>query len=488
MKQTITSFLFCAAVAFSATGAQAQSAPAVQQLPNFSDIVEKYGPAVVFVSTEARANPASARFPGLSEDDPWFEFFRRFMPPDQQPTPKQGPREGAPRTPERQSPLRPFGAGSGFIIGNDGFVLTNAHVVEKADAVTVTLLDKREFKAKVIGSDKRTDIAVLKIDATGLPKVNIGSSEKLRVGEWVLAVGSPFGLTNTVTAGIVSAKGRDEIDTGGIAFIQTDVAVNPGNSGGPLFNLRGEVVGINSQILSRSGGYQGISFAIPIDDAIRVSDQIIKTGKVSRGRLGVLIGNLTREMAEALGLPRAGGATVQNVEKDSPAEKAGMQAGDVILKVDGHAVESSAEVTRLIGNSKPGSKVTLSIWRNGTAREVPVSIGEFKDESPAVVKPAKGKSKPDAAPTKIGIAISDLTAEQKKELKITNGVFVESVAGPAAGAVSAGDIILRVNNTDISSAKQFNELVAKLDLKRAVALLVRNEQGTRVLAFRPDSD
>jgi len=352
----------------------------------------------------------------------------------------------------------------------------------------VTLLDKREFKAKVIGSDKRTDIAVLKIDATGLPKVNIGSSDKLRVGEWVLAVGSPFGLTNTATAGIVSAKGRDEIDTGGIAFIQTDVAVNPGNSGGPLFNLRGEVVGINSQILSRTGGYQGISFAIPIDDAIRVSDQIIKTGKVSRGRLGVLIGNLTRETAEALGLLRAGGATVQNVEKDSPAEKAGMQAGDVILKVEGHAVESSAEVTRLIGNSKPGSKVTLSVWRNGTARDIPVTIGEFKDEAAAVVKAAKGKAKRDAAQTNIGIAISDLTAEQKKELKITNGVYVEAVTGPAAGAVSAGDIILRVNNTDIASAKQFNELVSKLDLKRAVALLVRNEQGTRFLAFRPDGE
>jgi serine protease Do len=490
MTKTIKGIIsfFTVALSFVVVAAQAQAQTQAVQLPNFVDLVEKHGPAVVNVSTQTRGGSSIQHLPGLSEDDPWSEFFRRFMPPEARPgpAPRQGPQ--SPRGGERQPPLRPFGAGSGFIVSSDGYVLTNAHVVDNADEVTVTLTDKRDFKAKVIGVDKRTDVAVLKIDATNLPKVTIGSSDKLRVGEWVLAVGSPFGLTNSVSAGIVSAKGRDEVDRGGVAFIQTDVAVNPGNSGGPLFNLKGEVVGINSQILSRTGGYQGISFAIPIDDALRVSEQIIKTGRVSRGRLGVLIGNLTREAAEALGLPKAQGASVQNVEKDSPAEKAGVQAGDIVLKVDGRSIEGSAELTRVIGNTKPGSRVTLNVWRSGSARDISVTVGEFKDEKSETPKVKAGKSKAEATPGKLGIAVSDLNAEQKKDLKLAGGVLVEVAQGAAAMVVQAGDIIMRVNNTDITSAKQFSDIVAKLDLKRPVALLIRNEDGSRFVTFRPDGE
>ena len=475
---TVLFSILVTAFAFTATNAQAQ----IAQLPNFADLVEKHGPEVVNVSTRSRMGAHTQQLPGLPEDDPWADFFRRFMPPEAQPGPRQGPRGN-----DRKAPLRPFGAGSGFIINADGYILTNAHVVDSADEVNITLTDKRDFKAKVIGVDKRTDVAVLKIDAGNLPKATIGSSEKLRVGEWVLAVGSPFGLTNSVSAGIVSAKGRDEIDRGGVAFIQTDVAVNPGNSGGPLYNLKGEVVGINSQILSRSGGYQGISFSIPIDDAMRVYEQIIKTGKVTRGRLGVLVGQVTKETAEALGLPKAQGASVQNVEKDSPADKAGVLAGDIILKVDGKAIEGNAELTRIISNTKPGAKVTLSISRAGSAQEITVTVGEFKDEKPGTGK-ARGKSKSEAVPGKLGIAVTDLSAEQKKEFKVTGGVLVEAAQGPATGVVQAGDVILRVNNTDVASAKQFNELVSKLDLKRPVALLVKNEEGNRFVTFHPETE
>jgi serine protease Do len=491
MTKTITTVLACFLMAgapfVTSASAQGQPQAPTQILPNFADLVEKYGPAVVSVSTQARQNARAMG--GLSEDDPWYELFRRFMPP-QDPRQPRGNQPQQPRgnDPQQRGPLMPFGAGSGFFISSDGYLLTNAHVVDKADEVTVTLTDRREFTAKVIGADKRTDIAVLKIEAANLPKVTFGDSNKLRVGEWVLAIGSPFRLSNTATAGIVSAKGRDGVDSGGVAFIQTDVAVNPGNSGGPLFNLKGEVVGINSQILSRTGGYQGISFAIPIEDAIRVSDQIIKTGKVSRGRLGVLIGAVVKDHAEALGLPRAAGAIVSNVEKDSPAEKAGLLAGDVIMKIEGRAVETHSEVTRIIGNTRPGTKLTLSVWRNGAARDIAVTVGEFKDEEPRATKSGGSKDKPAAKPGKLGVAVTDLTAEQKKELKVTGGVVVEAVQGNAASVVQQGDVILRVNNTDIANVKQFNEVVAKLDLKKAVALLVRSDETSRVVTFRPDGD
>ncbi len=475
-KQLFSALIFSFFTALLAPGVNAQP----RELPDFADLVEKQGAAVVNVSTQARARAMRGNpFDGLSEDDPFYEFFRRFMPPEPQRRP--GPRGGLPRG---DAPLRPYGQGSGFIISSDGYVLTNAHVVDKADEVTITLNDKREFKAKVVGSDSRSDVAVLKVDTSGLPKVNIGDSNKLRVGEWVVAIGSPFGFRNTVTAGIVSYKGRDELGQGGVPFIQTDVAVNPGNSGGPLFNTRGEVVGINSQIFSGTGGYQGISFAIPIDEAMRISDQLIKTGRVSRGRLGILISNVTKDAAEAMGLSKAQGAVVQSVEKDTPAEKAGIKEGDIILKVDGKAVEGSAEVTRLIGATKPGSKVNLSIWRNGAARDITATIGETKDES--TVKTAANEK--EVKPGRLGIGATDLTAEQKKELKVEHGVYVSSVRGGADMILNPGDVILRVNNTDITSAKQFNELAAKLDLKKTIALLVKNEQGTRFVTFRSDGD
>ena len=327
---------------------------AAAQLPDFTELVEKQGPAVVNISTtQAARNPLLPQGPSPQEDDPFYEFFRRFMP-------QPGP--GAPREFQSQS------LGSGFIISQDGYILTNAHVVETADEITVKLTDKREFKAKVIGADRRTDIALIKIDATGLPAVKVGDPGRLRVGEWVLAIGSPFGFENTVTAGIVSAKGRSLPQENYVPFIQTDVAVNPGNSGGPLFNLRGEVVGINSQIYSRTGGFMGLSFAIPIDVANDIAQQLRTTGKVSRGRIGVVIQPVTKELADGFGLPRPQGALVNSVEKGGPAEKAGVEPGDVILRFDGKPVASSEDLPRIVGATKPGSKVTMQLWRNKTCR------------------------------------------------------------------------------------------------------------------------
>src|SRR5512140_605983 len=315
-----------------------------RELPDFTELVEKQGPAVVNISTAQtmRAHPQIPQMPNLDENDPFFEFFRRFMPPNQ----GESPREFSTRS-----------LGSGFIISADGYLLTNAHVVEGADEITVRLTDKREFKAKLIGTDKRTDVALIKIDATGLPAVRIGDPNKLKVGEWVLAIGSPFGFDNTVTAGIVSGKGRTLPQENFVPFIQTDAAVNPGNSGGPLFNMRGEVVGINSQIYSRTGGYMGLSFAIPIDVAMDVQGQLRTSGRVARGRIGVVIQEVTRDLATSFGLDRARGALVNQVEKGGPAEKAGLEVGDIITRFDGKAVGSSSDLPRMVGGTRPGAKV-----------------------------------------------------------------------------------------------------------------------------------
>ena len=457
-----------------------------QVLPDFADLVEKYGPAIVNINTETRM-PRQQAVPGLSEDDPFYEFFKRFMPPEQR---QQQPGKGdkAPK-----GPLRPFGLGSGFIVSPDGYIVTNAHVVENADEVKVRLTDKRELKAKVVGVDTRSDVAVIKVDATDLPTVKIGDSNKLRTGEWVIAIGSPYGFANTVTAGIVSATSRDNLSTDpnmdAVPFIQTDVAVNPGNSGGPLLNMRGEVVGINSQIFSRTGAFAGISFAIPIDYAYGVAEQLMKTGHVTRGRIGVGITNVTRDLADSLGLPKAQGAAVLNVEDGSPASKAGLEPGDVILKIDGRAVDGSSDLSRTIRGLKPGSTVHLSVWHNGKPREAIVKIGEFKDTDEAK-QAASSPSTPQAAkPGKLGLAVSDIPAEQKKALKLPGGVAVEAVEGPAQTAgIQPGDVILRVNNTDVASVKAFNDALAKLDPKKPVALLVRNEQGTRFAIIRPDTE
>ncbi|HTS83900.1 MAG TPA: DegQ family serine endoprotease [Usitatibacter sp.] len=456
-------------------------------LPDFADLVEKYGPAVVSISTQTRV---TQRIPGISEDDPFYDFFRRFMPPEQRNAPKG---RGQPQ-PEPKGPLRPYGLGSGFIVTQDGYIVTNAHVVENAEEITVRLNDKREFKAKVVGADTRSDVAVLKVDATALPTVKIGDVSKLRVGEWVIAIGSPFNFTNSVTAGIVSAKFRDNLagdpNLDAVPFIQTDVAVNPGNSGGPLLNMRGEVVGINSQIFSRTGSFAGISFAIPIDYAYNVADQIMKTGHVTRGRIGVGIQNVTRDIADSLGLPKAEGAVVGNVDPDSPASRAGVEVGDVIQKIDGRTVEGSADLSRTIRAIRPGQKVTLTVWRNGKARELPVTIAEFKDpDEQKVADAGKGsaKAKEPLKTDKLGLAVKELSAEDKKALKIAAGVMVEASDGAAAAAqVGPGDVILRINNTEITSVKTFKDTVAKLDLKKPVSLLIRDQDGQRFITFRPE--
>ena len=337
---------------------------------DYTELDDKQGPAVVAIDVTQRI-----RHPGgveLSEDDPFYEFFRRFG---------QIP---APRGPEREIEQR--SVGSGFIISSDGYLITNAHVVEGADEVNVTLTDKREFKAKVVGADKRSDIALLKIEAKDLPKVTIGDPDKLKVGEWVVAIGKPFGLENTMTAGIVSAKGRDLPQEDLVPFIQTDAAVNPGNSGGPLLNLRGDVVGVISMIYSESGGYMGISFAIPIDIAMNTVAQLKNKGRVTRGRIGVQITEVTKETAESFGLPKPSGALVNSVEKGGPAEKAGMEAGDIIIKVDGHEVHTSLELPRIITLDKPGTKVTLTVWRKGAPRDIALTVAELKEEAPATAQ------------------------------------------------------------------------------------------------------
>ncbi len=463
-----------------------------QVLPDFADLVEKYGPAVVNINTRTRAGRGGqGAVPGLSEDDPFYEFFRRFMPDGQLPgRPGQGPRGPSPKG--ERGPLRPFGLGSGFVVSNDGFIVTNAHVVENAEEITVRFNDKRELTAKVIGADTRSDVAVIKVDARDLPTVKIGDAKKLRPGEWVIAIGSPFGFANTVTAGIVSATSRENLsgdpNLDAVPFIQTDVAVNPGNSGGPLLNMRGEVIGINSQIFSRTGSFAGISFAIPIDYAFNVADQLMKTGKVVRGRIGVGIQNVTKDLADSLGLGKAQGAVVGNVEEGSPAAKGGLEVGDVILKIDGRNVEGSADLSRTIRGLKPGSKVSLTVWRSGKQRDVAVTVAEFKDEEAPKVASKAGK-KAETKPGKLGVAVTELTAEHKRTLKVSSGVLVEAADGAAlAAGIGPGDVILRINNVDIANVKAFNDTIAKLDMKKPVAVLIRDEQGTRFVTFRPEGE
>jgi serine protease Do len=429
----------------------------------------------VSVTGTVKTGAEMPQIPGLDPNDPLWQFFRRF----------QGP--GA--MPRGEQPVR--GLGSGFIVSADGVILTNAHVVDGADEVTVKLTDKREFKAKVIGADTRSDVAVIKVEASSLPTVKIGDMAKVRVGEWVVAIGSPFGFANTVTAGIVSAKSRENLtqdpNLDAVPFIQTDVAVNPGNSGGPLLNMHGEVIGINSQIYSRTGAFAGISFAIPIDYAFNVAEQIIKTGHVTRGRIGVGIQSVTRDVADSLGLAKAEGAVVGNVEADSPAARAGLEVGDVITKIDGRPVDGSADLSRTIRGVHPGSKVTLTVWRNGRSRDLPVTIAEFKDEeTQKVADSSKGKKAP--APTdKLGLAVRELTGEEKKALKVAAGVMVEASDGAAAqNNVDAGTVILRVNNTEVTGVKAFKDIVAKLDPGKPVSLLVKDENGQRFITFRPE--
>jgi serine protease Do len=446
-----------------------------QVLPDFSDLAEKVGPAVVNIRTTERLRANRGANPELDED--LLDFFRRFgVPIPGQPQP---PRRGTPQ-PDPEPQQR--GIGSGFILSPDGYVMTNAHVVEGAEDVVVTLTDRREFRAKIIGSDRRTDVALVKIDATGLPFVRIGDVNRLRVGEWVIAIGSPFGLANTVTAGIVSAKGRDTGDY--LPFIQTDVAINPGNSGGPLINMRGEVVGINSQIYSRSGGFMGISFAIPIDEATRVSEQLRVSGHVIRGRIGVQIDQVTKEVAESIGLGKSQGALVRSVESGGPAEKAGVEAGDIIVKFDGRGIEKAGDLPRIVGNTKPGSRASLQVFRRGRYHDMQVTVAELDDDTQRRASNDGGPSTPSVA-NGLGLGVSDLTEAQRREIKVKKGVRVDAVDGPAARAgLREGDVILSVDNTEIASAKQFEAVAAKVDKTKPVNVLVRRGDWVNYVVIR----
>ncbi len=452
----------------------------VKGLPDFTELVEQVGPSVVNIRTIEKVSSRDAQ--AGSPDEEMQELFRRFFGVPM-PAPN-APRQQRPNRPEPDQE-RPKGVGSGFVLSADGFIMTNAHVVDGADQVMVTLPDKREFKARIVGADKRTDVAVVKIEATGLPAVKIGDMNRLKVGEWVMAIGSPFGLENSVTAGIVSAKQRDTGDY--LPFIQTDVAINPGNSGGPLINLRGEVVGINSQIYSRSGGFMGISFAIPIDEAMRVSEQLRATGRVQRGRLGVQIDQVSKEVAESLGLSKPQGALVRGVEQGSPAEKAGLEPGDIILRFDGKLIEKSADLPRQVGNTKPGTVSKLQIWRRGSSKELSITVGEFEPEKPAkkaaapVEKPATSQ-----AAKFLGLTLSDLTDAQKKELKLRGGVRVDAAAEAAARAgIQEGDVILALANTETPTVQVLEGLVSKLDRTKPVSVLVRRGEWAQYTVIRP---
>ncbi len=460
-----------------AAGAQQQAVPSVSGLPDFTDLVDQVGPSVVNIRTLEKVSNRSAQS-GL--DPEMLEFFRRFGLPV-----PNAPRQQRPQRPNSEEE-QPSGLGSGFILTADGYVMTNAHVVEGADDVIVTLTDKREFKAKIIGADKRTDVAVVKIDATGLPAVKIGDVNRLRVGEWVMAIGSPFGLENSVTAGIVSAKQRDTGDY--LPFIQTDVAINPGNSGGPLINMRGEVVGINSQIYSRSGGFMGISFSIPIDEAVRVSDQLRSTGRVVRGKIGVQISTVSKDVAESIGLGKAQGALVTGVEAGSPAEKAGVEAGDVITKFDGKPLDKLADLPRWVGNTKPGAKSVITVFRRGKSLDLPVTIVEIPNETNT--KAAAGKepesTKSSAASQQLGLVVSDLTDAQRKALKLKGGVQIVTADEAAARAgLKTGDVILGIANAEVSDVKQFEAAVAKADKSKPVNVLFRRGEWTQYVLIRP---
>ena len=465
-----------------APAATVTPSPATRGYPDFADLVEKANPAVVNIRTTEKVTVRQGGMipgmPGLDEEQA--EFFRRFFGIPL-PTPKQ---QQPNRKPQQEEQNR--GVGSGFVIESNGYILTNAHVVEGATTIYVTLPDKREFKAKLIGADKRTDVALVKIEATGLARLPIGDSSKVRVGEWVLAIGSPFGLENTVTAGIVSAKSRDTGDY--LPFIQTDVAVNPGNSGGPLLNTRGEVVGINSQIFSRSGGYMGISFAIPMDEAMRISNQLRSTGKVSRGRIGVAIAEVSKEVAESLGLNKARGALVRNIEVGAPADKAGLEPGDIILSFNERAIEKSSDLPRIVGDTRPGSKVSLMVWRKGAQKELSITVADMEPAEKVAAK--KQDDEPATTTTNaLGVGVIDVSDAKRRELSIKTGVEIQALAedGPLSRAgARVGDVIVRLGDVDIIASKQF-EIAVKAVTKnnKSVAVFIRRGDSTLVIPVKP---
>ena len=437
-----------------------------RELPDFTRLVEEQGNAVVNISTtQAVRRSAAPQVPGI-EDEEVLEFFRRFIP-RQQPGP--GPR------PESRS------LGSGFIISPDGYILTNAHVVEGADEINVRFTDKREFKAKVIGTDRRTDIAVIKIEASGLQSVRFGDPSRLRVGEWVLAIGSPFGFENTVTAGIVSAKGRSLPQENFVPFLQTDVAINPGNSGGPLFNMRGEVIGINSQIYSRTGGFMGLSFAIPIDVALDVQKQLREKGRVARGRIGVVIQEVTRDLATSFGLDRPRGALVNSVEKGSPADRAGVEATDIILSFDGKPVEGSSDLPRIVGSTRPGSQSAMEVWRKGATRTLAITVGELQEDRVAAADRPRGQKPAETPANRLGIVVAELSADQRRDMSLDSGLVVTDVRPESKADVRKGDVLLTLvhkgQHTELRSVEQFNKILAGLDKSAVITLQVRRGES-----------
>ncbi|TAK92129.1 MAG: DegQ family serine endoprotease [Burkholderiaceae bacterium] len=472
MKQLANLFVVACLSAGMHTLAWAQPA-------DFSDMVERADNAVVNVRTFEKASQPEM------DALPWLGEFCRSLPPQLQAelcNQLNDPRGQRPQPKHRKAPEQkevPAGTGSGFLISEDGYVMTNHNVVDGASNIIVTLADKREFKAKLIGSDERTDVALLKIEGKGFPKLPIGDPDKLRKGEWVVAIGSPFGLNNTVTAGVVSAKARDTGEY--LPLIQSDVAVNPGNSGGPLLNTRGEVVGINSQILSRTGGSIGISFAIPINEAMRVSEELRLHGKITRAWLGVRAGPITSEMAESMKLDKTGGAFVAQVIEGSPAERAGLQSGDVIVQFDGKTIESSADLPRLVGAAKPGSTVSLRLWRNGASKTVMVTLTKMPSESVTA-----GDEEPPAPKTNaLGLAVKDLSNEQRQASGVREGgVVIVAVEGRASRTeIAAGDLLLSINNVRVNNAQHFNQLIEKLDKQRSVGLLVQRGRLARYLVL-----
>ena len=446
-----------------------QQAPSrAAALPDFTPLMKKQGPAVVNVITSRE--PSAVAGGGVEggpqgrpggPDDPMLEFFRRFMPD----------------IPEGGGPARQ-GLGSGLIISKDGYIVTNAHVVAGSDNVNVRLSDaKREFKAKVVGIDKRTDIALIKVDAESeLPVATFGDSSTLEPGDWVAAIGSPFGFDNTITAGIVSAKGRSLPDEMYVPFIQTDVAVNPGNSGGPLLNLDGEVVGVNSMIYSGTGGYMGVSFAIPIEVALEVAKELRETGKVTRGRIGIGIQPVTKELAQSFKLDRVTGAVIVNVEKGGPADRAGARAGDVVLKWNGQEIDDTSELPRLVAATDPGAQATMEIWRNGKRRQLKLTVGEMPTETAAAPKTEPTKQQ---AGNRLGLAVTELPPAERKTLGVDYALVVTDVVGPPAqgSPIQPGDIILAVNQEQFSSVEEFNRLIEQQEKGDSVALLVRRGEG-----------
>lgn len=473
LKKTMThvaKMIFVTGLLLGFSQAFAASESMVGTMPDLVTLVEKTGPAVVNIRTIEK--PHRMEYSNEAEQQLQEYLFRFF-----------GVRPGGNLF--QQAPEVRRGMGSGFITTEDGYILTNTHVVENADEIYVRLVDNREFTAKLIGTDRRTDVALIKIDGNNLPCLKLGKSADIRVGEWVVAIGSPFALENTVTAGIISAKARETGDY--LPLIQTDVAVNPGNSGGPLINMRGEVIGINSQIYSRSGGYMGISFAIPIDEALAVSEQLKKSGHVSRGRIGIQISEISTDVANALKLPKKQGVLVNSVDANGSSAKAGILPGDVILTFNGQAVKKINELPRLIGEAKPNSRVTLGIWRKGSSRDVSVVVEAVSEDV--------GKTSKKEAPSSLrknennlGIAVGDLSARDKKELQIKGGVYISALSQDMAIAgLRRGDIILRVNDTDISDSEQFHQVVSGLNRKNAIVFLVQRNDVINFVAVKPAS-